>query len=317
MLAPPRAATNRGTLAFRIRARHDPPPVPARPLHLAIAFAVLCGIWGTSWLAIAEGLDDLPPLSSAAARIVLAWLVLLVLAPTIARWEGGTRAPWWLAAAMGTLNIAYSYSVIYLTEKTLPSGLVSLLWGVFPLLMLVAGVLFLGERLRTQHVIGFAGGMLGLGLLFATDLARTGDAGIASAAFLLTSPIASATSQIFVKKFGQGMSAALLTRDALAVGSLLLVPAALLFERDAPRHWTGSAIASVVYLAVVATAFAFVLYYWLLRHVRSSKLSTIAYITPVLALTLGWLFRDEPLELSTLSGAALVLGSVALVIRVR
>lgn len=286
-------------------------------LRAAAAFAVLCGIWGTSWLAIAEGLDDLPPLTSAAARIVIAFLVMVAVAPSIARVEGGVRAPWPMAVMMGTLNIAYSYSVIYVTEQTLPSGLASLLWGVFPMMMAIAGAAFLGEAVRAKHVVGFLGGLLGLVVLFFTDLQRIGESGVMTALFLLTSPLASASSQVVIKKKAAGVSAALLTRDALGVGSLLLVPTAWFLERDAAVHWTGAAVASVVYLAVVATALAFFLYYWLLRQVRSSKLSTIAYITPVLALTLGWLVRDEPLGATTLAGAVLVLGSVALVIRAK
>lgn len=285
------------------------------PIRLAVAFGVLCLIWSTSWFAIAVGVDDLPPITAAATRVGFAFLLLASVARRIARVEGGGRPPLWLSGMMGTFNIAYSYSVIYVTEQTLPSGITALLWGVFPLLMLVAGRMFLGEVLRPVHIVGFIGGFVGLVLLFLVDLRERGAGSVGAAAFLLTSPMVVAISQVFAKKYGGGFSATLFTRDALGIGAVLLVIAAFTLERDLERHWTGSAIASIAYLAVVATAIAFVLYYWILRHVSSSKLSTVSYVTPVLALAIGWAFRDETITPTTLAGALLVVGSVALALQ--
>lgn len=289
--------------------------VTPHPQRIRLAFVVLCLIWSTSWFAIAVGVEDLPPFTAAGTRVLFAWLALALVAGRISRIEGGKRPPWYLTGVMGVLNITFSYSVIYFTERSLPSGITALLWGVFPLMMLTSGSLFLGERLRGVHVLGFVGGFLGLALLFLVDLRERGAGNVATAAILLTSPLASTITQTLVKKFGAGVSATLLTRDALGVGALLLSTLAFTFEEPLTAKWTTAAIASTAYLAIVATSVAFVLYYWILRHASSSKLSTISYVTPVIALAIGWFFRNEPLAWSTVVGALLVLGSVALAIR--
>ncbi|MFO1053675.1 MAG: DMT family transporter [Planctomycetota bacterium] len=284
-------------------------------VRIRIAFVLLCIIWSTTWSLIALSVHDLPPLTAAATRVAVAFVALALFARSAARVEGGANPPLWLSLVMGCFNVAYSYGVIYTIERDLPSGITALLWGVFPLLMLVSGTLFLGEKLRRVHVFGFVGGFLGLGLLFLFDLRERGAGSVGAAAVLLTSPLAGAITQTCVKRFGAGASATLLTRNALGIGAVLLTIAALAFEDLSTARWTTAAILATAYLAVVATALAFVLYYWILRHSSSVRLSTISYITPVFALLIGSVWRDEPLAPSTIAGAVLVLGSVALSLR--
>jgi len=96
---------------------------------------------------------------------------------------------------------------------------------------------------------------------------------------------------------------------------VLLLAAALLFERDAPARWTPAAIGSVLYLALAGTALTFGLYFWLLRHTAASRLSLIAYATPAIALAVGNLAGGEPIRATTLAGSALILCGVACVVR--
>ena len=93
------------------------------------------------------------------------------------------------------------------------------------------------------------------------------------------------------------------------------VTVAAIVERDAKAEWTVDAIASVVYLALAGTVLTFGIYFWLLRSVHAHRLSLISYITPVIALFLGWFFRNEPITRHTLFGAAGVLCGVVLVAR--
>jgi drug/metabolite transporter (DMT)-like permease len=96
---------------------------------------------------------------------------------------------------------------------------------------------------------------------------------------------------------------------------VLLSALAFALEKPLEVTWTPRAAASVVYLALAGTVLTFGLYFWLMRHVAASSLSLIAYVTPVIALALGWMF-GETLTLSTIGGAVLIVGSVALVVRV-
>ena len=289
-----------------------------RPRRVAMiaAFVLLCLVWGSTWLVIKEGLRDLPVLSSAAYRFALAAAIMAVAAGRLHRLEGGDRPPRRLALAMGSLNFALSYGIVYWAETAIPSGLASVLWGVFPMIMAVMGHRFLpGERLDRARFSGFALGLVGVALLFAVDLRTIGAHALGLGGVLLLSPLAAAIGQTIVKRAGGRYSATLLNRDAMAVGAMLLWAAALVTEEPLAVRWTARAVWSVAYLAAFGTVLTFGLYYWLLRWMPSGKLSVIAYVTPALALWLGWLVDGEPLRASTWIGTLFVFAGIALVMR--
>ena len=113
------------------------------PLAVALLVALLCAIWGSTWIVIRGGLEVLPPFTAAAARFVIAALAMTLVTAALRHREGGGKPPTWLWIALGTLNFFGSYAIVYRTETLLPSGLVALLWGVFPMLSALAGHFFL------------------------------------------------------------------------------------------------------------------------------------------------------------------------------
>ena len=285
---------------------------------VALLVALLCLVWGSTWIVIAGGLRDLPPFTSAATRFAVAAACLTAIAPALARREGGSKPTFALSAAVGTLNFGASYAIVYWSETRLPSGLASVLWSVFPLLMAVAGAWFLqGEKLTARQGFGFVLGFAGVALLFATDLVQMSNDAVGTGVVLLASPVVSCVGTVVLKKHGRHVSSVLVNRDAMWIGAALLAVLALAFEREAPVEWTARAVASVAYLALIGTVLTFTLYFWLLRHVAAYRLSMIAYVTPALALTLGTLFGREPLTAWTVAGSGTILLGVALVVAKR
>ncbi len=273
----------------------------------------LCLIWGSTWLVIREGLDDLPPLGSLALRFWVAFAVFAAIAPQLRRIEGGAPPPRSLVLLMGCANFAASYSIIYWAEQSVPSGLTSVLWAVFPILVAIAGHFLLpGERLGRTRALGFALGFAGVVLLFFADLRAISTDAVRAGAVLLLSPVISAFGNVTVKRQGAGVSSALLCRNSLGLAAVLVSAAALLVEREAKLALTPRAIFSVAYLGVAGTVVTFAIYFWLLRHAPASKLSLIAYVTPAVALCLGWAVRGEAIAPTTLAGAALIVFGVAL-----
>ncbi|MCC7012279.1 MAG: EamA family transporter [Planctomycetes bacterium] len=281
------------------------------------SMVLLCLVWGSTWVVIRGGLRDLPPFTSAAARFVVSGAAMSALVALLGRRESGKPPPTFLWLVLGTLSFGASYAIVYRTETLLPSGLVSLLWSVFPMLMAISGHWFLpGERLRGVHWLGFTIGSVGLALLFSTDLAELGPEAIPGAALLLVSPVVSAIATTVVKLHGAGVSSMRLNRNAMLLGAALLSVLALATEDVTTATWTPRALLSVVYLALAGTVLTFGLYFWLLRYVDAHKMSLIAFVTPTVALALGWL-TGEPVTYWTLGGAACVLGGVALVVTAR
>jgi drug/metabolite transporter (DMT)-like permease len=277
---------------------------------------MMCLVWGSTWLVIREGLDDVPPFTSAAVRFAVAGIAMLGLTALIGRKEGGIAPSRSLWVVLGVTNFAVSYGIVYRTETILPSGLVSLLWGVFPMLTALGAHWYLpGERLKGRQWLGFGLGFAGLVLLFVTDLRHFGPNGIPAALGLFVSPVVSAAGSLYVKKHGKATNSLALNRNAMLLGAAVLGVMALVTERDAEARWTLGAMGSVAYLALMGTVLTFGLYFWLMRFIDAHKLSLIAYVTPAIALTLGPLVRGEPVRQSTIGGAACILCGVVLVVR--
>jgi drug/metabolite transporter (DMT)-like permease len=281
-----------------------------------LCIALLCAVWGSTWIVIRFGLRDLPPITSGGVRFIVAGLAMCVVAALFGRREGGTRPPAWLWITLGVCNFAISYGIVYSTESVLPSGLVSLLWGVFPMMMALSSHFFLpGERLHGAQWLGFVVGLGGLVLLFFTDLHGFGPRGIPAALFLFLSPLVSCLGNTLVKLRGGGMSSLALNRNAMLLGAGLLCAFAALTESELDVHWTPRAIASVAYLGLLGTTLTFGLYFWLMRYVDAHKMSLISYVTPAIGLALGAAFADEPITRYTIAGAACILLGVVLVVR--
>lgn len=289
---------------------------PPSQSTINLLVAALCLLWGSTWIVIREGLHDLPPFTSAGARFTLAGVVMVVVALTIGRREGGNKPPTYMWVMHGTLNFAISYGIVYCTEVVLPSGLVAVLWGVYPMMMAASGHLFLpGEQLHGRQWLGFLVGFVGLLLLFLTDLQGFGSVGVPAAAVLLLSPLVSVIGTTVVKKYGTNTNSTLLNRNGMLLGACLLILCSLLFEREAEMSWTGPAILGVGYLALGGTVLTFGIYFWLLRFAPAYKLSLIAYVTPAIALFLGWFIDEEPVTLYTLAGCGLIMGGILGVVR--
>lgn len=283
--------------------------------RVILLVALLVLVWGSTWIVIQDGLRDLPPFTSAAARFALAAVAMTALAPSLARREGGARPTFALSLAVGGLNFGASYAIVYWSETRLPSGLAAVLWSVFPLFMALAGTWFLhGEKLSARQVAGFVLGFTGVALLFVTDLTAISKDAVPTGLVLLLSPLVSCVGTVVLKKHGSATSAVLVNRNAMWIGAAILSTIALVFEREVEVRWTPRAVASVVYLALVGTVLTFTLYFWLLRHVAAYRLSMIAYLTPAIALTLGTVWGGEPLTHWTVAGSLTILAGVALVV---
>ncbi len=283
-----------------------------------VVFAVLCLVWGSTWLVIKEGLRDLPVFSSVAIRFTIAAAVFAVLAPRLHRAEGGERPGWRLVLAMGTLNFGISYGLVYWGEAVIPSGLASVLWAVFPIFAAVLGHLFLpGEQLEIRQWLGFMVGLGGVSVLFATDLRASGNESLLRGAVFLLSPLSAATGQTIIKRHGAAASATLLNRGGMLIGAILLWCVALSVEQPWEIVWTTRALLSVGYLAVVGTVLTFGLYFWLLRTAPSNRMSLIAYVSPAIALWLGAMAADEPVTVFTVAGSLLILAGIWLAMRNR
>ena len=287
------------------------PALPSRIVLPALAF--LCIVWGTTWFFIKWGLDGVQPITAAALRITIAALLMSLVAWKFAAKEGGRKPGLWLMLGMGVLNCGASYAVLYVAEVSLPSGLSSVLWSVYPLLVAVAAHFFLpGERLSWLRCCGLGLGFLGVGMLFQTDVLAMGSEQIGAAAFLMLSPLISAMGTVVVKRYGSDVSSLLLNRGGMFAGSAFLWVLAFALEEPTQTNMGTRGVIALLYLALFGTTLAFGTWFWLMRHMPASKLAVISYTWPLIALWVGAAFGGETVGWHTLLGTAMILSGVAL-----
>lgn len=284
------------------------------PLKTNLLIAVMVVIWSTTWLVVKKGVVDLPPFTSATLRMALAAIIMVVVSATIAKRESGEKPTLKLSLIMGFGNFSVTYGIVYWASTILPSGLIALLWAVYPMMMAITGHFYLdGEKLRPLQWLGFLVSFVGVAIL-KTDLEEFGEAAPLAALIVLISPLVSCLATAYVKKHGANVSSNLLNRNGLIVSVFPLLAMVLVFERDASIEWTPFAIFSVAYLAIMGTVVTFGIYYYLLRFAAAYKLSLIAFITPAMAMAVGVFLGNETATSRILLGAAFILGGVILVV---
>ncbi len=285
---------------------------------MAVAVAVfLTLIWGTTWAAIRVSLEGFAPLTGLAIRFAIGGLILLA-AARIARVRFGRaryERPMWVVQAVFVFGVAYG--VVYWAEQWVPSGLTSVLFSTLPLFVVIfAWFIIPEERLGKLGLFGIAVGFAGVAVIFSDDLRQLGGAEVRTAAsVLLLAPIAAAFGQVAVKRWGTDVHSLSLTAVPMTASAAMLGVLAWGLERDRPVSFEPGPVAAVLYLAVIGSAVTFSLFFWLLKHVSVTQLSMIAYGIPVVAVTIGTVFLDEPLTVRMAAGAALVVSGAALVMR--
>src|SRR5205085_8925524 len=140
-----------------------------------IVWLILCGIWGSTWLFIKIGLNDLPPLTFAGIRFLLASLILssLVMMRRV-RWPR-TRDEWSLIAVSGVLQFTLNYGLVFWGEQHISSGLAAVLQSTFPAFGLVIAHLYLpDERMSAKKILGVSMGFVGVAIVFSDQLTIAG-----------------------------------------------------------------------------------------------------------------------------------------------
>ncbi len=275
----------------------------------------LCCIWGSTWLFIKIGLNDLPPLSFAAIRFVIAasilWIIVAVRRLKVPR----SRSDLLLLAATGVLGFTVNYGLIFWAEQYISSGLAALLQSTIPAFGLLFAHLHLpGERMTTLKVMGVVLGVMGVGVIFSNQLKLSDSMALAGCVAILISAAGAAYSNVLVKAHGGKFDPTIIATMQMSFGLIPILLLGLTFEGNPLNfRWTGRAILSLFYLAVVGSVLAFILYYWLVQHMDVTKTMLIALVTPVVAVILGMLVLSEALNWRTLAGGLMIMSGIGLI----
>jgi len=285
-----------------------------------MGLATIYVVWGSTYLAIRVGLRTMPPMLMAGTRFLAAGGILYAWA--IRRGNIVTDRPgrrqWAAAAIVGGLLFLGGNGGVTLAETRLPSGITALLIATMPLWMAVLSRLFLGARLPPLAVAGLVLGFAGTAVLVRpTGLQHLDLTGVAIA---LTAALCWASGSLAMTRVALPSRLSVSTAiQMLAGGAFMIVLGVARGElaRVHPAQISLGAAAALAYLVVVGSLVGFSTYTWLLATTRTPLISTYAYVNPVVAVLLGWMFLNERLTAQTLAASSLIVVAVAMIVWAR
>jgi drug/metabolite transporter (DMT)-like permease len=280
-----------------------------------ILWLILCLIWGTTWFFIKIGLDDLPPITFAAARFLLAIFILAFIIHFQKIALPQTKRDWKLLALTGVLQFSINYSLVFWSEQYISSGLAAVLQAMISVFGLFLAWFYLpNEHITWLKVFAVLLGICGVATIFMEQLQINSALAFAGCAAIVVGAFAAAQASILIKARGANLHPASLLFGQMIIGIVPIIFYALLKEGNpANFNWSARAVFCVFYLTVFGTIAAFWLYYWLLSKIESTKAMMISLVTPLIAVVVGWLFLGEKLPPQTVFGGALILSSIGLI----
>jgi drug/metabolite transporter (DMT)-like permease len=269
-------------------------------------------IWGSTYLGIELTGETIPPLFAVAVRFIVAGALMAGLVA----WRRGASVfrvtrPQLLGAILVGLLLPGANALLFVAERHVETGLSSLIIGAVPLWVVLLR-LGTGDQLDRLSILGVVVGFAGLAVLV-----NPGHGDLEGLLLVVASSVAWAVGSFLAPRIA-------LPRDALAgttlqmlAGGIALLPVGLVASPASgldPSHWSARSIGGFWYLVVFGSIVGYTAYAWLLANVPIAKVSTYAYVNPVVAIALGAIVLSEPVTWRIALGAAIVLASVALVV---
>lgn len=281
-----------------------------------IIWLILCLIWGTTWFFIKFGLEDLPPISFAAARFSLAVLFLGIVIFVQKIPLPKTTRDWKLLVLTGVLQFSINYCLVFWSEQYISSGLAAVLQAMISVFGLVLAWIHLpNEKITWMKIVSVMLGICGVAVIFIEQLQINSLMAFAGCAAIVVGAYAAAHASILIKAFGGNLHPASLVFGQMVCGILPIIIYSLAVEGNPlSLNWTWRAVISVLYLTILGTIAAFWLYYWLLSKIESNKAMMISLVTPLIAVIVGNLLLGERLPPQTFFGGALILASIGLIV---
>lgn len=289
------------------------PEAPA--LQVWAGLWVIYLVWGSTYLAIRVMVETVPPLLGAGVRFAVAGVVMLgvLAARRGVRAVGISRRALAACALVGAL-LPGANAVVTVAEQTVPSGLAALLIASIPLWVVLLRRLS-GEPVTRAGVAAVLVGFVGVALL----LKPSGGATVAGLVACLLAAVMWATGSFSAPRLPLPGDPLVATGWEMLIGGTMTIVAGLVAGEAADVDvgaFSGRSLTAFAYLVGVGSCLAFTVYAWLLQNARLSKIATYAYVNPVVAIVLGWLVLDEQITATTVVAAAVIVASVALVVRV-
>ena len=282
-----------------------------------LAFAIIYFVWGSTFLAIRVGVQEVPPLLLAAMRFLIAGLVLY--GWMIARGERSPTGRQWMSASLLAVVIfVCDYGLLFWAEQRVPSGVAAVMLATIPVFMALSEIVFLRtQRLTMRLAVALLIGIGGVAVLMSRSL-NLGGSPIdrLGALALIVASISWSVASSLTRKLHLPPSKVMSSGAQMLAGGVFLTLTAAAFgefRNFHPLTVSRAAWFSLVYLIIAGSIIGFTAYVWLIHHQSPTKVGTYAYVNPVVAVLVGYFLGGEALALRTILGTLFVLISVAVI----
>ncbi|MGN6106556.1 MAG: DMT family transporter [Kofleriaceae bacterium] len=281
-------------------------------LAVVAAYATCALIWGTTWFAIRVCIAGYPTYAAVALRFAIAALLLVPVALRARPWPRG-RAWGWLVLA-GVLD-AVGYLLVYVGEERISGAVAAVLYGTQPLILALLLTATRIERIRQRDVVGALIALGGVAVLFFDQLHLSAHQA-AGVAMVIGSVVVATLYTTIMKQHARDVHGAVATTIFLGVTAIVLGAVAAIVGDPVPWPPPAAPTLALLYLAVVGSVIAFLVYFWLLRRTTLLVTSTLVFVFPLVAIATDALFeRELPLGARTYLGAAVTLAGLAVSLR--
>jgi drug/metabolite transporter (DMT)-like permease len=282
-----------------------------------LAFAIIYFVWGSTFLAIRIGVQEVPPFLLAGMRFLVAGLILY-------GWMRASKTPsptlrqWGAATMLALLIFVLDYGLLFWAEQRVPSGIAAVMMATIPVFMALSEILILRtQRLTPRLAIALLIGIGGVAILVSRTMSF-GDAPIdtGGALALIVAAISWSLASAITRKLPLPAAKAMSSAAQMLTGGVLLtLTASALGEFHGFNIATVSRSAwlALLYLIIAGSILAFTAYVWLIHHESPTRVGTYAYVNPLVAVALGYFLGNEAIGPRTIIGAALVLVSVIVI----
>jgi len=282
-------------------------------IKLALAFAAIYLVWGSTYLAIRYAVETIPPLVAAGIRHTIAGGVLLAWA--CARGYRPRREHWVAGLVLGALFFFVGHGTLHWAEQHVASGLAALLIATEPMFILVLAWLSGQQRISRISALGLAFGVVGVAILTGAEVSAKNASLIGLLAVLLGS-LSWSAGVVISPKLRLPTDALARTAVPLVCGAVMLLATAGITGEFRGLRWSAVSLKSIFglgYLIVFGSIVAFTAYTWLLQRVPPAVVATHTYANPVVAVLLGWLLASEPLTARVAIASVAILGAIMLI----
>jgi drug/metabolite transporter (DMT)-like permease len=280
-------------------------------LKIVLVYILLCFIWGSTWLAIRFGLESLTPLFSAGIRFMLAsffiYILMRVRKISIQKDSVAIR----LYILMGFLSFVIPFGLVYWAEQYVPSGMASVLFAVYPFFVVIFSYIRIpADKIGMYKILGTIIGFLGIVVIFSDSFTGNLTGYILGMFACVLSGVIQAWIAVSIKKFGNHLNPLSMNLYPMIIGGVFLLVIGYFSEDLSNIRFDENAIFSVLYLAFFGSVITFTSFYWLMQRIDVVILSLLTFITPIVALILGYFVFNETLSFKLFVGSVMVLAGV-------